>query len=70
VTRRRLKSVYAGTMYGFETAGRIREFTYCELGNQDHRALVDNFALAIEKLGSTMNVFGSGLAALRLVDSV
>jgi hypothetical protein len=32
---KRLKAVYVGTMYGFETAGRIGEFTHCELGNQD-----------------------------------
>jgi hypothetical protein len=65
-----LKSVYAGTMFGFETAGRIGEFTHCELGNQDHFARVDKFTSAIERLGSTMNVLGTGLAALRLVDSV
>jgi hypothetical protein len=67
---KRLKAVYVGTMYGFETAGRIGEFTHCELGNQDHCARVDDFTFAVETLGATRNVLGSGLAALRLTDSV
>jgi hypothetical protein len=38
-------------MYGFETAGRIEEFTHCELGNQDHCAGFDDFNFAVETLG-------------------
>ena len=67
---KRLKAVYVGTMYGFETAGRIGEFTHCELGNQDHCARVDDFTFTVETRGVAKNVLGSGLAALRLADSV
>jgi hypothetical protein len=67
---KRLKAVYVGTMYGFETAGRIGEFTHCELGNQDHCARVDDLTFAVETLGVTRNVLGIGLGALRLTDSV
>jgi hypothetical protein len=59
-----MKAVYVGTMNGFETAGRIGEFTHCELGNQNHCARVDDFNFAAEKLGATRNVMGSGLDAL------
>jgi hypothetical protein len=61
--------VHVGTIYGFETAGRIGEFTHCELGNQDNCARVDDFTFAVETLGATTNVLGSGLAAQRLTDS-
>jgi hypothetical protein len=57
-------------MYGFETAGRIGEFTHCELGNQDHCARVDDFTFAVESLGATKSVLGSGLPALKLTDTV
>jgi hypothetical protein len=57
-------------MYGFETAGRIGEFTHCELGNQDYCARVDYFSFALVNPGSTRCVLGSVLAALRLTDSV
>ena len=67
---KKLKAVYVGTMYGFETAGRIGEFTHCELGNQDHCARVDDFTFAVESPGSARSVLGSGLPALKLTDSV
>lgn len=67
---KRAKSAYVGTMYGFETAGRIGEFTHCELGNQDHCARVDDLTFTVETGGAIRNVLGSGLAALRLTDSV
>ena len=66
---RRFKAAYVGTMYGFETASRIGEFTHCERGNQDHCARVDDFTFTVESTGRSQNVPGSGLAALRLVDS-
>jgi hypothetical protein len=65
---KKVKAVYVGTMYGFETAGRIGEFTHCEPGSQDHCARVDDFTFVIENSGATRNLLGSGLAALRLVD--
>jgi hypothetical protein len=67
---KRLKAVYVGTMYGFETAGRIGEFTHSERGSQDHCARVDDFTFTIESEGTTKNVLGSGLAGMRLADSV
>ena len=67
---KRVKAVYAGTMYGFETAGRASEFTHCELGSQDHCARVDDFTFTVEFSETTENVPGSGLAALGLADSV
>jgi hypothetical protein len=65
---KKFKAVYVGTMYGFETAGRIGEFTHCEPGSQDHCTRVDDFTFVIETSGATRNLLGSGLAALRLVD--
>ena len=67
---KRVKAIYVGTMYGFETAGRASEFTHCELGNQDHCARVDDFTFTIESSETTRNIPGSGLVALRLADSV
>lgn len=67
---KKLKSAYVGTMYGFETAGRISEFTHCERDSQDHCARVDDFTFTVELSGTTKNVLGSGLTALRLTDSV
>jgi hypothetical protein len=66
---RRIKAAYVATIYGFEKAGRVGEFTDCELGNQDHCARVDDFTFTSETPGSTKNVPGSGLVALQLVDS-
>ena len=57
-------------MYGFETAGRIGEFTYCEVGNYNYCARVDDYTFALANPGSTRSVLGSVLAALRLTDSV
>lgn len=67
---KRSKAVYVGTMYGFETAGRIGEFTHSERGSQDHCARVDDFTFTIESEGVTKNVLGSGLQGLRIADSV
>jgi hypothetical protein len=67
---KKLKAAYVGTMYGFETAGRIGEFTHCEIGNQDHCARVDDFTFTIEARGATRNILGSGLSALNLVEPV
>jgi hypothetical protein len=66
---KRLKAVYVGTMYGFETAVRIGELNHCEQGNQNHCARVDDFNFAVENPGATRSILGSGLAALRLADS-
>jgi hypothetical protein len=66
---KKVKSVYVGTMYGFETAGRIGEFAHCEPCSQDHCARVDDFTFVVDTSGATKNLLGSGLAALRLVDS-
>ena len=67
---KRAKAAYVGTMYGFDAAGRVGEFTHCELGNQDHCARVDDFTFTIESAGVVTNVLGSGLTGLHLVDSV
>jgi hypothetical protein len=64
------KSLYMGVAYGWEAAGRIGEYTHCERGNQNHCARKDDFTFVVEVRGSTQNVMGSGLAALRLEDSV
>jgi hypothetical protein len=56
-------------MYGFETAGRMGEFAHCEPGRQDYCVRVDNFTFVVDTSGATKNLLGSGLAALRLVDS-
>ena len=67
---KRSKAAYVGTMYGFDAAGRVSEFTHCELGNQDHCARVDDFTFTVEMAGVVTNVLGSGLAGLRLADTV
>ena len=67
---KRSKAAYVRTMYGFDAAGRVGEFTHCELGNQDHCARVDEFTFTVEVAGAVTNVLGSGLADLRLADSV
>ena len=67
---KRSKAAYVGTMYGFDAAGRVSEFTHCELGNQDHCARVDDFTFTVEMAGVVTNVLGSGLAGLCLADSV
>lgn len=67
---KRSKAACVGTMYGFDAAGRVGEFTHCELGNQDHCASVDDFTFTIEKAGVVTNILGSGLVGLHLVDSV
>ena len=40
------------------------------MSNQDHCARVDDFTFTIEVAGVVTNVLGSGLAGLRLADSV
>ena len=67
---KRVKALYVGTMYGWETAGRASEFTNCALGSQDHCARNDDFTFVVETPTGTKNVLGSELAALPLVDSV
>ena len=64
------KSLYMGIAYGWETAGRIGEYTHCEPGNQNHCARKDYITFIVEVLGVTQNVLGSDLAALKLEDSV
>jgi uncharacterized cupin superfamily protein len=59
-----------GVAYGWETVGRKGEYTHCKRGNQNHCARKDDFTFVVEVRGSTQNVLGSGLAALRLGDSV
>jgi hypothetical protein len=66
---KKLKALYAGTMYGFETASMFGEFTHCEVGNPDHCARVDDFAFVVESGKASKGVLGSGLAALQLADS-
>jgi hypothetical protein len=62
--------LYMGLAYGFETAGRLGEFTHCEHGNQDHFARVNNFTFSVKIRGVMRSVFGSDLADLLLEDSV
>jgi hypothetical protein len=67
---KRSNASYVGTMYGFDAAGRVGEFTHCELGNPDHCARVDDFTFTIVSKGKIQNVLGSGLVGLNLTDSV
>jgi hypothetical protein len=64
------KSLYIGTAFGWEAAGRLGEFTHCEQGNQNHCARKDDFTFVVEILGEAKNVLASGMAALKLEDSV
>jgi hypothetical protein len=67
---KRVKALYVGTTYDWETAGRASEFTHCEKGSQDHCSRNDDFTFVVETPAGTKNVLGSGLAALPLADSV
>ena len=63
------KAAYLACMYGFDTAGRVSEYTHCELGGQDHCARVDDLTFSVEVAGITEYITGSGLAEMRLGDS-
>jgi hypothetical protein len=66
---KKLKASYAGTMYGFEMASRVGEFTHRELGNPDHCSRVDDFTFVVKSGKASKGVLGNGMAALQLVDS-
>ena len=63
------KAAYVASMYGFEFASRIGEYTHCEQNSVDHCARVDDFTFIAEVTGGVKNIQGSGLARLRLEDS-
>ncbi len=64
------KAIYIASMYAFEFASRVGEYTHSEPNQVDHCARVNDFTFAVERPGGVRNVLGSGLAALKLVDSV
>lgn len=64
------KVAYVASMYGFECAGRVGEYTYHEPRNVDHCARVDDFTFTVEVLGVAKNIPGSELVLLKLEDSV
>ena len=51
-------------MYGFDTAGRVNEYTDCELGNQDHCAGVDDLIFSVAVAGVNEYIAGKGLVEL------
>lgn len=57
-------------MCGFEFAGRVGEYTHCERNQIDHCARMDDFTFTVKTTEGVKNVLASGLAALRLEDSV
>jgi hypothetical protein len=59
-----------GAMFGYEVAGRIGEYTHSERNQVNHCVRVDDATFAIDVKGTITNVRGSGLAALKLEDSV
>ena len=63
------KAAYIASMYGFEFASRIGEYTHHEPNIVDHCERVDDFTFAVELIGRVEDVQGSGLARLRLEDS-
>ena len=64
------KAAYIGTMYGFEFAGRVGEYTHHEPRTTDHCARVDDFTSTVETAGTSRQVPGSELGLLKLEDSV
>jgi hypothetical protein len=59
------RAVALGAMFGFEMAGRIGE-----INQVNHCVRVDDVTFTVETKGAISNVPGSGLAALKLRDSV
>jgi hypothetical protein len=59
-----------GAMFGYEMAGRIGEYTHSERNQVNHCVRVDDATFAVEIKGTITNIPGSGLAALKLEDSV
>jgi hypothetical protein len=66
----RSRGTYVASMYGYEVAGRIGEYTHSERNQVDHCARVDDFTFAVESKGIISNVPGSGLAMLKLEDTI
>ena len=58
------KTSYLACMYGFDTAGRVSEYTHCELGNQDHCAGVDDLIFSVAVAGVNEYIAGKGLVEL------
>ena len=67
---KRDKAAYMGSMYGFEFASRVGEYTHPESRSVDHCARVDDFAFVKETVDAVINVPGSELGLLKLVYSV
>jgi hypothetical protein len=59
-----------GATFGYEMAGRIGEYTHSERNQVNHCVRVDDVTFAVEVKGTINNIPGSGLADLKLVDSV
>ena len=67
---KRNKAAYVGSMYGFEFAGRVGEYTHHEPRTIDHCARVDDFTFTVEIAGASRQVPGSELGLLKFEDSV
>lgn len=67
---KRSKATYVGCMYGFEFTGRVGEYTHSERNQIDHCARMDDFTFTVRSDEGDKNVLASGLAALKLEDSV
>jgi hypothetical protein len=59
-----------GAMFGFEIAARIGVYTHSERYQVNDCVRVDGATFAVEIKGTITNIPGSGLAALKLEDSV
>ena len=64
------KAAYIGSMYGFEFAGRVGEYTHHEPRTIDHCARVDDFTFTVGTAGASRQVPGSELGHLKFEDSV
>lgn len=63
------KAVYVASMYGFEFANRVGEYTHSEPNLVDHCARVDDSTFAVDSTGGVKNIPDIGLSSLMLVDS-
>jgi hypothetical protein len=54
----------------YEAAGRVGEYTQSERNHVNHCARVDDFTFTVENKRAISNVPGSGLAMLKLEDSI
>lgn len=60
------KAAYVASMYGFEFASRVGEYTHSEPNQVDHCVRVSEFIFAVQKDGRVDNVPGCELVSLKL----